>query len=140
MDMGVTALNPGCELDALIAEKVMGCRVSNGRCGCEPINIASSYVVLGYEKRPHEGYSGAFRLQEQLPPYSTDIAAAWEVVEKVWKETWFSLDKYRHHETKEWVWDAGQVDLICGELSISNRVEGLTPAHAICLAALKALA
>lgn len=67
----VPPLSAGRELDVLIAEKVMGCRVlvSRGalendisvRCGCSEVH-------------PHEQSSG------EVVRYSTDIAAAFEVV------------------------------------------------------------
>lgn len=66
---------PGPALDALVAEKVMG----------EPLVLTCKYCFKDTTRQPdalctHCGYSHpAF----DLPPYSTDIAAAWEVVEKL---------------------------------------------------------
>lgn len=68
-------MKPGCELDALVAEKVMG--------------WTSSVVPFGEHKMPlignpklqdNEHYLLAANVSP-YPPYSTDISAAWEVVE-----------------------------------------------------------
>jgi hypothetical protein len=73
----------GPRLDAWVAEKVMGCLVHEeqglGRirycCGCGYKRDRGEY--------PHgsDGYDGS-RSERDLPDYSTDIAAAWQVVEK----------------------------------------------------------
>jgi hypothetical protein len=117
-------MKPGRELDALIAEKVMGL-FTNGE--------------------PDFGYT-----YETIPPYSTDIAAAWEVVEKMvsrmgygdlhflWEGPIFKPeDKYLTAEgyplgTTCWyirLENAGRRHIICAP----------TAPHAICLAALRAL-
>lgn len=76
-------MNPGRELDALVAEKVMGWRKREtppgGHIWIDKDNLA--YV-------PGE-----------LPRYSTDIAAAWEVVEKL-NNLDFSIEYER--EIKIW--------------------------------------
>lgn len=56
-------LKPGRELDALIAEKVMGLRV---------VPHAGDFIVI----YPTEEW-------DPLPWYSSEIADAWEVVEKI---------------------------------------------------------
>jgi hypothetical protein len=72
----VWALPAGPELDALVAEKVMG---------WQNVQSADRLVWLGWPPgvpmvlNYPNGYSGA----ENIPPYSTDIAAAWQVVEKM---------------------------------------------------------
>src|SRR5437763_10661229 len=60
-------VKPGRELDALVAERVMGWAVERNTVDSEPIVMFS---------KPGEYYG-------PVPPYSTDIAAAWEVVEKL---------------------------------------------------------
>ncbi|MEZ0208844.1 MAG: hypothetical protein ACAH17_01550, partial [Candidatus Paceibacterota bacterium] len=60
-------LQPGRELDALVAEKVMGIK-----------HIHYSDPVNGMIGRAPKG-----RDYMQVPNYSTDIAAAWTVVQKV---------------------------------------------------------
>lgn len=64
--MNIDKMEAGRELDALVAEKVMGWNVcgtaDNDRAGIAPGQTASAV---------------------RIPPYSTDIAAAWEVVERI---------------------------------------------------------
>jgi hypothetical protein len=93
-------VNAGRELDALVAEKVMGRDMT----------------------RP-----AGFKHPIGMPHYSTDIAAAWEVVERLRAAGhWFDLRDIRGNG----YWASfGQ------EMS----AEGKTASLAICLAALKAL-
>lgn len=106
----------GRELDALVAEKVMGMKV---------------YRRVG-EDGPNPQYKEIEKVPEHCaviyPPYSTDISAAWEVL---------LLDKFccwamKHdHESK----------LFSVEIEFNgNRyfAQADTAPHAICLAALKA--
>lgn len=97
-------MKPGRELDALIAEKVMGLATAEE-------DSDENWVPVG------------------VPGYSTDIAAAWEVVGKLWEdqESVFELTRpvgsgfncrFRQGAIKEW---------------------GETAPHAICLAALKSV-
>ena len=113
-----TTVKPGRELDALVAEKVMGCKVyveanGNPRCDCPGANATGP--------RPHASYG----LYASLKRYSTDIAAAWEVVEKM-REDGFLVALYR--SAGAWIADTnpgyGKSD---------------TAPHAICLAALRAV-
>lgn len=61
--MAIETLPAGRELDAIVAEKVMGwCRGSEASSG---------------EWQRHDG------MLAELPKFSTDIAAAWQVVEKL---------------------------------------------------------
>lgn len=73
----------GRELDALIAEKVMGLKVDyefEGFGGLRVPSLVDKYDEWGY-----------------LPDYSTDISAAWQVVEKFYS---MKLDKYSNGQ--EW--------------------------------------
>lgn len=118
-------MKPGPELDALVAEKVMGCSVvlsdltGSKVCGCD-------IKVCGVDIRPHSG--GWFG----VAPYSTSIEAAWEVAEKVrigvlldWEEPgeYHATDKPMCHSEG------------CGPKCAT----AATAPHAICLAALKAV-
>jgi len=100
-------MKPGRELDALIAERVMGGR-----------KIDDPGKPFGLGGAPH---------------YSTDIAAAWEVVERLcelWPETTISHDK----PINEW--------FVSSEPEIGPTTVGAsgdTAPHAIALAALKAV-
>lgn len=99
--MNIDELKPGRELDALVAEKVFG------------VDVGDIY----YDSTMQEITNFS------IPHYSTDISAAWEVVEKF-----------------------GRFDLIlngsgawCAEFYGSwDRSFGDSAPHAICLAALKA--
>lgn len=62
----MTELKPGPELDALVAEKVMKCR-----------------EILAKPDGPIALYRAEEYLYEDPKPYSTSIACAWEVVEKI---------------------------------------------------------
>jgi hypothetical protein len=102
-------LPPGRELDALVAEKVLGWPAARD---------AKAIGEAGYWT------AGDERFIHGLPAFSTDIAAAWEVVEKLiasdeWPE--FSLE---YEATLKW--------------SVGD-CYGATAPHAICLAALKAM-
>ena len=111
-------MNPGRELDALIAEKVMG--RENVRFG--PANNVS--VMMAYDDYVYGPNSFP------VPHYSTSIANAWAVVEKVGKR-FCLITQESHTLTKAWF----QKDQNEG-YPVSY---GETPAHAICVAALRTL-
>lgn len=101
-------MKPGRELDLLVAEKVMGFIARKTSAG-------ESYFEDKEGTLP--GY--------YIPHYSTQISAAWEVVEKMkeeylWEMAW-------NHALKAWTC------YLNGEGSKSD-----TAPHSICLAALKA--
>lgn len=113
-------MKPGRELDALIAEKVMGLKnirlANDGR---------SDYLCYG---KP----DSIFLEGKIVPAYSTDISAAWLVVEKMQDNDWaFILDNMEdfignwqaHFEKDKSGWSA----------------DSESAPHAICLAALKAI-
>lgn len=108
-------MKPGRELDALIAEHVMGLE-----------RITSLYLEIGW--RPKGVPVGV----HQLKPYSTDIAAAWEVVEKMGVLTWHiwkTLDDRFY----------AQFGKDQDEFHLKHTAEAGSAPHAICLAALKAV-
>lgn len=107
-------MEPERELDSEIAEKVFG---------CHPVNDGD-YLCQCSDSSPH-GQPGL----ENIHEYSTDISAAWEVVEKT-NDT-FSLEN-KH----EWECDRFDGFKACfgGACAIAE-----TAPHAICLAALKAV-
>lgn len=116
----MTNLPPGRELDALIAEKVMGWK---------------------FEQRHPEADNGIFPwtrvdgIRAVAPPhYSKSIADAWAVVEK-WRELGFDVDITAHHG-----WQYGCRIAPKGTFNTSTHFESAdTAPHAICLAALKAV-
>lgn len=120
-------MNPGRELDALIAEKVMGWKNIKGEL----------YWLAGLSDRG---------IAEDVPYYSTDIAAAWEVFEKI--KTLKNNLSIQISGTSDcpnllsvvirWYiyvadWENGDV------MRFSVHESQLTAPHAICLAALKAI-
>src|SRR3954470_12941911 len=90
-DCGGVSMNPGRELDALIAEKVMG------ECLWEIWSVVDGVAKsthpdgLSYKcqsRAQAESYASGFQwrvtIMEPNPaPYSTSIEVAWEVVEKL---------------------------------------------------------
>lgn len=92
-------MEAGRELDALIAEKVMGYPAFAEKVVTklgDHLVISDHCAICGRK----DGTS------ECLPHYSTDIAAAWEVVEKLrlsvlqFEDGWFAdprLESYREH-------------------------------------------
>lgn len=123
-------MKPGRELDALVAEKVMGCKPAikddDYVCTCKGPNPGYSFDIL-----PH----GSTRMVvgEEYPPdirdYSTDITAAWEVVEHINLLKGAELSKYDNGD-----WCVGCTAPGEGYTIAS----GETAPHVICLAALKA--
>lgn len=109
-------MKPGRELDALVAEKVMGDYISD-----------------------REGEPGSWRGPDftPLPQYSTDISAAWEVVEKIINHS----DYVCWELSSEWKGDGAKSDYpfyarFC--LGNGDKTAGAdTAPHAICIAALK---
>ncbi len=133
-------MNAGRELDALIAEKVMGLCVheweyttldefmDDWMAKCDKCNIETSGGSR--EMCPASGHT---------QPYSTDIAAAWTVVEKLRCAWDFSLQVFAEEG------GTGACFTVMGETFRSDgshmfSAEADTAPLAICLAALKAVA
>lgn len=128
-------MKPSRELDSLVAEKVMGWKpgTSVGADG-------DGYWDAGFYKP-----NGTFTTH--IPPYSTDIAAAWEVVEKL---TNIRPDSGFNPEF-ELKCEEGHVDAMIWHASLEDRYTTTdwpdrftiafadTAPHAICLAALRAV-
>lgn len=123
-------MKPGRELDALIAEKVMGCKVLwqassvyGPYCGC----LSGSR----FQEGPH---SGPNRFDENLKDYSTDISAAWEVAKKLANMLGVHGEFQIRYVSFNGEW---HVDTESSGLIVHVAAE--TAPHAICLAALKAV-
>lgn len=123
-------LKPGRELDALIAEKIFGCKVEYSSiyteepcCCCKPDEIHSDFFE-------ETGLYGKF-----VKGYSTDIAAAWEAVEMfMGKGYHVCVHKYFGND----YWTA-QIDQNSLDVTGVIASQASSAPHAICLAALKAI-
>lgn len=139
----LTKGTPGPELDALVAEKVMGWawRKWNVSGSEEPVKalfpptwaqwVGTEPCDAGSPIRRAVGTEGRIR------PYSTDIAAAWLVVEKMATDGWFPEVQFNN-------WGAESWNATFSRLTSDPR-EGYASHHAasapvaICNAALKAV-
>lgn len=112
-------MTPSRELDALVAEKAMGLK---------DILNSDGYWCHFTDDKPRE-----------IPLYSTDIAAAWEVLAHFTKLGWDAevQSSGEHYDDGHWV-------VILDPRYVSDEKCGLivqsaySAPHAICLAALKA--
>lgn len=133
-------MKPGRELDALIAEKVMGDLIWSAQvCPPDPIddwdrakgiqknfktkNDAIDWVGLQkFPKNIPDWANPRIWINTSLPLYSTDIAMAWKIVEKISGECvieeFKGIWRCSFNRTMEWE---------CSDIA----------PHAICLAALK---
>lgn len=114
-------LKPGKDLDALVAQKVFGLKVKrwSDNISGNPDNANTHYW---YEIEGDKAFT-------VVPPYSTDIKAAWEVAAKFPDR--FMVERV-YHNGEGWV---------C-ELALGHGgywAHGHTAEHAICLAALEAI-
>lgn len=122
------------EMDARVAEKVMGWKNCSPRSSYD---LPVSGVAFGLGDPP-DGWVGSvtsFSRRGVIPPYSTDIRAAREVIEKLRKEGYdviVRLDATRINPPFAHVEFRSQVDEFVGTAE--------TEELAICLAALKVCA
>jgi hypothetical protein len=113
------------ELDALVAEKVMGCRISDhpkeGRvCGC-----------------PQPGPSHSEVNPCEFRRYSTNLAAAWMVVEKMRRDGWGFTLEARVGPYVRAQFGSHARDGAVGHIDKTDAFGN--PARAICIDALQAL-
>lgn len=112
-------IEPGPCLDALIAEKVMDFK----------------YVHAFEFEHGGKSQHGIIMTENStyfLPPYSTDISAAWKVVEKMQKNDWaIILDNMQDY--------LGNWQAHFEKDKFVETAESESVPHAICLAALKAV-
>lgn len=130
--MSRSDLEPGPELDALVAEKVLGWSYQTFPGPME--HVRHWYSTSPCPNDPaHESFMG------RCPPYSTSIAHAWEVVPRILGNHPDWLLGRDDRDGKEfWCFyeELGDVyDTYVGAVS----PEGQDAPHAICLAALKAV-
>ena len=108
---------PCRELDALVAEKVMGLHVYNFELVCEESGIKSIDKLQ--------------RIGRPLLHYSTSIADAWLVVEELSGQ--FAVNLSCTSQPVRWLCEFSRSE------NVWFNAHGRTPAEAICLAALKAI-
>lgn len=117
-------MKAGREMDALVAEKVMGLVLT-----C-PVDARCDHSV-GTNRDGTSAKRNFCRWpdgkEHWIPFYSTDIADAWQVVEKL-----------KANGNNVWVEWAGTV-WVCGTTSVFPDIEADTATLAICKAALKAV-
>ncbi len=127
-------MKPSRELDALIAERVMGHVVSKDLAWQVTYNQADALVETTVDHT----------LRRALQPYSTDISAAWSVVEKlkaIMKPYDFHIEITSCSEHPE-EWQVG-VEWFTEDEEYTKVRHGMfyslsdSAAHSICLAALK---
>ncbi len=121
--MATTELQAGRELDASIARRVMGAQWQRTEANNRSLlKLNGEVLAIVYDDAPEELMMGS----DGLPGYSTDIRAAWQVVEHI----------NRHREAVDWtVWTkAFGYDL--GRLEMMRAPE---VAEYICRAALAAV-
>lgn len=78
----ILAMKPGRELDALVAKNVMGWKYSQVSPDTKKFYCLISGNNKGWWKAPDWKGWGCASCGEEPHEYSTDISAAWEVVEK----------------------------------------------------------
>jgi len=114
----MSAIEAGRELDALVAEKVMGWKPS----------MFSNYP---WQLVPPDGDGSAVR---QVPNYSTDIAAAWLVVERMCE-----FPSYVSLGFGKWLQFRVDIATGAGREVMNSRAFAKTAPLAICNAALAAV-
>lgn len=122
-------MKAGRELDALVAEKVMGwCWIENdvGQESLQPPIEEYAYLSRNHPVfwADDKGYT------EIMPKYSTNIADAWQVVEKLRETHWIQVEVGTLN-----ICDIGEYGKGCSTI---QEVADTIPL-AICLAALKAV-
>lgn len=116
-------IEPGRELDVLVAEKVMGWR---------------AHTIWGTDYEVGSGEP--VRRICYAPYYSTDIAAAWDVVQKMREDRRKVLVHWENGQTSAYNEEFWEVE-ISGPLRLDAafRAHADTAPHAICIAALRAV-
>lgn len=112
----IDKLQAGPDLDAFVAEKMMGWTEIDLKWRGEAFH--SGVPLIGKGTSPNGGICG-------IPHFSTDITAAWEIVEKM-----MSASSVQ--------WKAWLRELKGGEVLLRGKANGDAPL-AICRAALKAM-
>jgi hypothetical protein len=141
-------MTPGRELDALVAERVMGWRWLPVRFVWDDEPLVYLLPPGGITEDVNSTTSGAWdenRVWHSMPCYSTDIAAAWEVVEKMQAAGWgWCLEQHENADVPTaWFLRASEIGRNARfsspeQMEEKRSASGAMP-HAICIAALKAV-
>lgn len=127
-------MKPGREFDALVAEKVMGCKGLGFKSLTQIDPNTLDYQSCDCPGHPHAiEWNDMGGRRYALKHYSTDISAAWEVVEKLSRNGCYGFDLGWTSSTNGKPWHA----TFAGGRDAHAWAE--TAPHAICLAALKAV-
>lgn len=133
------SLQPGRELDALVAVHVMDLKKARHKIKQEVVGhgmMAETCSICGANN-----FADTLKFP-CVPSYSTDIAAAWTVVEKLQAQGKSLCMHWDAHELNKSFYIANHIDgLTCRGFSGLDlfEVESDSAAHAVCLAALKAM-
>lgn len=119
-------MTPGRELDALVAEKVFGAKDIQWSKRLKNLLTGEEFLDPFYKFESQTRY---------VPKYSTDIAAAGPILEKFKAEGNYKLEISAYPKDGIWTIKAYHRD---GYSKLCT-TSASTIAHAICLAALKAL-
>lgn len=124
-------MNPGRELDVLVAEKVFGCKPFLGSDG------VTKYCKCNMKNQLDNG-SHETRFKG-IKPYSIDMGYAMEIVDHVRKVHWEDVFSLLSPQDECKLWFAGFEKKWHGRkyAQVYDREAGDTAAHAICMAALK---
>ena len=105
-------MNAGRELDKLVAKEIFGIDIAG-----QNINSFAQQGLVG------------------IKPYSTDIAAAWEVLEFL-KDVGFVIKRQKNDFSKDFSWQVTIGELF--DFEVERQAEGMWDIpRAICLAALE---
>lgn len=124
----MTDLKAGPELDALVAERVMG------TVPCDDWRGFHAARGEWIRNEPHEGHKCYPR--ECCPAYSMLISAAWQVVEKMRSNDWWYAISHDRDGVEVEFWKSPKRNYQPGPGTYENAD---TAPLAICLAALKAV-
>lgn len=100
----IEAMPAGREMDALIAERLFNCKII-----CRHDGSISEWGA---------GETRKFR-DAQIPHYSTDIAAAWQVIERITRVPQSLDESHRAANTRFYYWWETEADLCFGLCTIT---------------------
>jgi len=142
----ILSLPAGLELDAIVAERVMGLLTVKERWPIawhtgKALSIDPEDVALWRDCLFIGSQTNSEGDRHTVPHYSTSITAAWEVVEKL-KST-FTRDRSGRaigfDLNYSSIFNVWSVNLIVDEMGPVERIDGSTAPLAICRAAVKAV-